>query len=453
MTMLEQYLRQLSEIVRLCEDTDGLIIVDKNGIIEYCRTPWSTLYRPNEILGRHIQALYPDLTEEDSTILQVLKTGEPIYGRRQELTRDNGARVILECPTLPVIVDGRVEGAVDSSRFYSFGQKIIRGGTRGRVSPLERMITQDEAMLALKQRIRGAAGLDAPVLIYGETGTGKELAAEAIHWEGARSHRPFVAQNCAAIPPNLLESIFFGSEKGSYTGATDRKGLFELADGGTLFLDEINSMDVFLQAKLLKALEEKKVRRVGGERDIPVDVRIVAALNEPPAGAIRAGRLREDLFYRLGVVRLTLPPLRERPGDIMLLTRGFIETFNRELHRSVKGVSPMVERIFLEYDWPGNVRELQNIIQGAFVTAQTDTLMIEDVQDILMGERPRLSQEPPRLPGDRLPPGRTLTQAVEDYERGLIRTAVAGAASLTEAARTLGVTRQTLKYKMEKFGL
>lgn len=346
MPKLEPYLDQIDHIVNLCADTDGIFIVDKDGIIEYCRSPMNIYFKPGETIGRHILELYPELTEETSTIMQVLRTGKPSYSQKQEIVNMRGERVILESTTLPILVNGEVMGAVDSSQFYTIDQRVVRGGgAAGDLSTLERILTADPAMLALKRRIKDVAPLDSSVLIYGETGSGKELVAEALHSEGRRSGKPFVAQNCAAIPANLMESIFFGTEKGSYTGAVDRKGLFEVADGGTLFLDEINSMDISLQAKLLKALEEKKVRHVGGHREIPFDVRIVAAMNEEPRTVLREKRIREDLYYRVGVVKLNVPPLRERPSDIPLLTDHFIERYNRQMKRNIQGISPLVESL------------------------------------------------------------------------------------------------------------
>ena len=258
-----------------------------------------------------------------------------------------------------------------------------------------------------------------------------------------------MAQNCAAIPPNLLESIFFGTEKGSYTGAENRKGLFEVADGGTLFLDEINSMDVGLQAKLLKALEEKKVRHVGGHRDIPFDVRIVCAMNEDPRTVLAEHRVREDLYYRVGVVKLTIPPLRERPGDVALLTGHFLEKFSREMNKRVTGVSPLAQGLLEQYPWPGNVRELQNTIESAFNTAKGETLLVEDIRDILSPAAPVRRTAPAPALGE----GFSLTRAVDSYERDLIRQALEQSASVSEAARLLGLSRQRLQYKMQKFGL
>ena len=452
--MPDEYLAQVQAIIRACEDTDGVLVVDRNGIIRDHRIAMDYYWQDKETVGRHILELYPDLDEESSTILRVLRTGQAVYDQRQEITNSRGERVVVDATTIPLMVGGRVEGAVDFARFYVVGQRIVRGGRKGGLSTLDRIITRSPKMEELKRRVRSVALLDSPVLIFGETGTGKELVAESLHSEGKRASGPFVAQNCAAIPTNLLESIFFGTEKGSYTGAVTRMGLFEAADGGTLFLDEINSMDVSLQAKLLKALEEKKVRRLGGSQAIPFDVRIVAAVNEPPQDLLRAGRLREDLYYRLGVVRLNLPPLRERREDIPLLTKYFIEQYNRSMKRHVRGLTEAVEARFLQYPWPGNVRQLRNVVEGAFAVARGELLGEDEVADSLglwmESDAPApTAATPPTLPEGSL----SLTHAVEEYEKALIRQAMARWGSISAAARNLGLSRQNLKYKLQKFNL
>lgn len=440
---------QIAEVIRLCEDTDGLLIANREGVVEFQRVFVDNLWKSGETVGLHIFELYPELDEESSTIVQALKTGKATYNVLQDINNRRGERVLLESTTIPIVVDGRVACVVDSSKFHSIDQRIIRG--KGGISTLDRIITQDPAMLALKERVRDVAQLDSSVLIYGETGTGKELVAESLHSEGRRSGRPFVSQNCAAIPSNLLESIFFGTEKGSYTGALTRKGLLEEADGGTLFLDEINSMETGLQAKLLKVLEEKKVRRLGGSRDIPFDVRIVAAVNEEPARLIKEHRLREDLYYRLGVVRITLPPLRKRVGDIPLLIRYFIDQYNRKMKRQVHGISDQALRRLERYSWPGNVRELQNVVEGAFASARSELLLLDHMEDALDRET-----EEPRQPvsgEEPLAEGFSLNKAVEQYEKELLRKAMAQSASISQAARLLGLSRQNLKYKLQKYDL
>ncbi|WP_245185328.1 sigma 54-interacting transcriptional regulator [Flavonifractor sp. AGMB03687] len=446
----KRVLDQIGEVVRLCEDTDGILIANRNGIVEYHRISLDSYWCSQETEGRHILELYPELDEDSSTILQALKTGRATYNVLQDINNRKGERVLLESTTIPIVVDGQVECVVDSSKYHAIDQRVIRGENGG-LYRLDRIITQDPAMLALKERIRDVAPLDSSVLIYGETGTGKELVAESLHSEGRRADKPFVSQNCAAIPSNLLESLFFGTEKGSYTGALTRKGLLEEADGGTLFLDEINSMEIGLQAKLLKVLEEKKVRRLGGSRDIPFDVRIVAAVNEDPAKLIREHRLREDLYYRLGVVRITLPPLRKRKGDIALLTRHFIDRYNQKMKRDIRGISEQALRRLEQYSWPGNVRELQNVVEGAYVSARSEMLMVDHMADILDQGLVELEEEP--VGGDTIGEGFSLPQALEQYERELVRKAMAQSTSISQAARLLGVSRQNLKYRLQKFNL
>ena len=439
---------QIADVIRLCEDTDGLLVANRDGIVEFQRIFVDNLWKSGETVGLHIFELYPELDEESSTIIQALRTGKPSYNVLQDINNRRGERVLLESTTIPIVVDGQVACVIDSSKFHSIDQRVIRG--KGGISTLDRIITQDPAMLALKKRIRDVAPLDSSVLIYGETGTGKELVAESLHSEGRRSGRPFVSQNCAAIPANLLESLFFGTEKGCYTGALTRKGLLEEADGGTLFLDEINSMETGLQAKLLKVLEEKKVRRLGGSRDIPFDVRIVAAVNEEPAKLIREHRLREDLYYRLGVVRITLPPLRKRVGDIPLLIRYFIDQYNRKMKRSIQGVSAQALRRLERYSWPGNVRELQNVIEGAFASARSELLVLDHMEDALEYQEVSLAEE--SREGD-IDPGFSLTKALEQYERELLHKAMEQSSSISQAARLLGLSRQNLKYKLQKYNL
>lgn len=439
---------QIADVIRLCEDTDGLLVANRDGIVEFQRIFVDNLWKSGETVGLHIFELYPELDEESSTIIQALRTGKPTYNVLQDINNRRGERVLLESTTIPIVVDGQVACVIDSSKFHSIDQRVIRG--KGGISTLDRIITQDPAMLALKKRIRDVAPLDSSVLIYGETGTGKELVAESLHSEGRRSGRPFVSQNCAAIPANLLESLFFGTEKGCYTGALTRKGLLEEADGGTLFLDEINSMETGLQAKLLKVLEEKKVRRLGGSRDIPFDVRIVAAVNEEPARLIREHRLREDLYYRLGVVRITLPPLRKRVGDIPLLIRYFIDQYNRKMKRSIQGVSAQALRRLERYSWPGNVRELQNVIEGAFASARSELLVLDHMEDALEYQEVSLAEE--SREGD-IDPGFSLTKALEQYERELLHKAMEQSSSISQAARLLGLSRQNLKYKLQKYNL
>lgn len=452
--MGERYLEQIASILQLCEDTDSILVVNKSGIVEYHKMPRQDYWKAGETVGRHILELYPSLTEETSTILQALRTGRATYDVCQEITNSRGERVGLTSDTVPIISNGQVECVVDSSRFYLLDQRAGAAREQGSLAKLDSIITGAPTMLALKRRIRELAKTDSAVLIYGETGTGKELVAESLHSEGARAKGPFVSQNCAAIPANLLEGIFFGTEKGSYTGAVNRKGLFEQADGGTLFLDEINSMEPGLQVKLLKALEEKKIRHLGGSQDISFDARIIAAVNEDPLKLIEAGRLRQDLYYRLGVIRLNLPPLRERMEDVPLLTQHFIRRYNAALQRDVQGISELALHLLEQYPWPGNVRELQNVIEGAFSATRSQVLRVNDIEEILdscgtrsAGSRPAEKALPP------IEEGFSLSREIERCEQAFIRQALAQTDSISQAARLLGTSRQNLKHKMQKYFL
>ena len=293
-----------------------------------------------------------------------------------------------------------------------------------------------------KKKIRKIAKTDSYVLIQGKTGTGKEIVAQSIHFASGRSDKPFISQNCAAIPANLLESTLFGTEKGSFTGAITNKGLFELADGGTIFLDEINSMDISVQSKILKAIEERSIRRIGGHKNISTDIRIIAAINEDPFEAIRNNRLREDLFYRLNIVSLKLNELKDRKNDIKLLTDYYIHFYNDMMKMKIKGLDEKVEKIFLSHDWPGNVRELRNVIESAFNITETATITAEDIPDYLVTDLCEVNADREEVAG--------YEDMVREFESRLIRDALKNSRSKAEAARNLNLTRQTLNYKMEK---
>ena len=445
----DPYMDQIRAVIQVCEDTDGILIVDRDGIIRDHRIAMNYYWKAEETVGRHIRELYPELDEESSTILRALRTGRAIYDQRQEIVNSRGERVVLDATTIPISVDGQVVGAVDCARFYVVGQRIVRGGRRGGLSTLDRIVTCSPVMEELKRRVRSAAQLDSPVLIYGETGTGKELVAEALHTEGRRCGQSFVSQNCAAIPTNLLESMFFGTEKGSYTGAVTHKGLFEEANGGTLFLDEINSMDISLQAKLLKALEEKKVRRLGGSRDIPFDVRIVAAVNEPPEELLRTGRLREDLFYRLGVVRLILPPLRERRSDIPLLASEFLASLDMPQWKR-RAFSDEVLEQFMNYSWPGNIRELKNCVERMAILCMTEEIGAEYLPAAV-------ANASVGLPGTGVAPDLTqyrLHDILDKVECDAIRSVLSlTGGNKAKAIEILGISKRNFYLKLDKYGL
>ncbi len=287
------------------------------------------------------------------------------------------------------------------------------------------------------------------VFINGESGTGKDLVAKVIHYQSSRNGNPFMEINCTALPDTLVESELFGYEKGAFTDAkATKKGLFELADGGTVFLDEIGDMPSATQAKLLKIIENKSFKRIGGIKDIVVDVRIIAATNKVMQEEVRKGNFREDLYYRLRVIPITLPPLRDRGDDVFLLSKFFIDSFNNEFKKSVKGLSKMTMKSFQEYPWPGNVRELKNVIERAMILESEDHILPEHLPLELSSKEVQIQNV--RGIDFKIPAGGI---DIESVEKELIRQALDSTrGNQTRAAKLLNLSRDTLRYRMQKFG-
>ncbi len=301
-------------------------------------------------------------------------------------------------------------------------------------------------VVALARRVSASGATT--ILIQGESGTGKDLLAKAVHYDSARANEPFMEITCTAMPETLLESELFGHERGAFTDAkVQKKGLLELAHGGTIFLDELGDMTPALQAKLLRVLEERRFRRVGGTKDISIDVRVIAASNKDLRVAVDQGAFRKDLYYRLQVVTITIPPLRERREDIPLLARHFLEHFSREFKKPTPRLTPLAERLFVQYDWPGNVRELRNVIERAMILADTVELTPADLPPEIARDAVGASRAAARF---QLPPGGVV---LEDVERDFVRQALELThGNQTHAARILGLTRDELRYRVKKFG-
>jgi two-component system, NtrC family, response regulator len=317
------------------------------------------------------------------------------------------------------------------------------------------IIGKNKRMQQIYTLIEKVAPTPATVLISGESGTGKELVARAIHFNSFRKNSPFISLNCAALPETLLESELFGHEKGAFTGAVAlRKGRFELADGGTLFLDEVTEMPLSLQAKLLRVLQEKTFERVGGAHTLSVDVRILAATNKDLKEEVEKGSFREDLYYRLNVLHILLPPLRDRLDDLPLLASHFIEKFAKLLNKPELQISPGALRYLASLPWEGNVRELENIIERAAILAPLDIIEVEDVQTDLVDER-KTNKWAAGLDLDRLiPPEVSLPDALYTIEEQMVRKALIRANHIqARAAEELGITKSLLQYKMKKYGI
>jgi DNA-binding NtrC family response regulator len=320
------------------------------------------------------------------------------------------------------------------SRKYGFGNIIGKSPEMMRIYDVIRKVSMSDA---------------STILLQGESGTGKDLVAKVIHYESKRADRPFMDINCTALPETLIESELFGHEKGAFTDARQmKKGLFELSDGGTVFLDEIADMKPSTQAKLLKVIENKTFKRIGGIKDVSVDLRIVAATNKTLSEEVRKGNFREDLYYRLKVIPVVLPPLRERGEDILLLAKYFIEDFNREFKKNVKKISKETGESFLGYAWPGNVRELRNVIERAMILENDEYILPEHLPSELLSKEREATRDIETGP-IKIPPGGV---DIEEIEKELIRQALEQAKwNQTKAAKLLNLTRDALRYRMQKF--
>ena len=446
--------------LRLVDYIDGLMIVDKDCIIRHFYTAYPDIVKltREEPINHSLFEIYPHLKREESYICKVLETGESFINYETTYVDYKGNSMDAVCSAVPIKEQGEIIGVIDlvvykcahvDERRLSFDTSLISTLQKSYNSSndsLDDIITQDGAMLRIKEKILDTSDSDAHVLVYGKTGTGKELVVNAIQKNSRRKDAPFIKQNCAAIPSSLLESILFGTTKGSYTGAQDTPGLFELADGGTLFLDEINSMELDAQAKLLRVLEEKKIRRIGGKTEKNVNVRVIAAMNEDPEMCVEKNKIREDIFYRLCVLRYDIPELCQRKKDIPLLIEHFRKDFNKKMGKQIIAYTSEAQDIFYRYDWPGNIRELKNVIESAFHNNHEAVITRNDIPSYIIG---RLALDDIRkADGERLSLGDMLAR----YETLLIKDAYErNCRSLTKTANELQVSKQNLAYKLKKY--
>lgn len=441
-------IKEIEKYSRIHGKVDAFMIVNKDDVIQYSAMvdDGVTFLTPKNVIGKNLFEMYPNLTRESSTHCRVMDTGKPILDEQQLIIEKNGRAYVINTSTFPIEYEGNIIGTFDISSNYM--SKTKNEDKRNKLYTVDSIVTQNEAMMTIKNKIAKVAKSDSNVMVIGESGTGKELVVEAIHSASARSGKPFISLNCAAIPDTLMESILFGTVKGSFTGAENRKGVFELAHGGTLFLDEINSMNMELQAKLLKAVEEQKYMKVGGEKYIDVNVRVISAMNVDPREAIRNKKLRQDLFFRLGVIQFFLPPLRERREDIKILAEHFIRYYNRKMNKTVEELDSAVERVFMEYSWPGNVRELRNVMESSFNMTEGDYISLIDIPDYL--KEYTFEEHTEEMP-DVIVLEKGLSDLVGEYEKKILIETFRNVRSLSEASRVLKMTRQAIQYKAEKY--
>ena len=436
----------------------SLFMVDRNHKIIYWNKSAEQLtgYDASEIVGATCDKLKINICSYHDK--SVKKTFCPLVSGGNggevecELIRKDGSIVPVMRRSRPVFDDkGNTKGAIEALIDVSLIKKA-RNEIRllkheiARMGKYGELVGRSSKMENLYELIQAVSRNDAGILIEGETGTGKELIAKTIHKESNRSGNTFLPINCGALPESLLEAELFGHKKGSFTGAIeDREGCFETASGGTIFLDEIGEMPLSSQVKLLRVLQEKEITRVGETFPRPVDCRIIAASNKKILDLVRSAKFREDLYYRLRVVGLTVPPLREHREDIKDLTSHFIEQFNRGYNKSIEGCSPQVMNLLLSYEWPGNIRELEHVIEHAFAVTTGSQKVIT------------ISSLPPELTGESksaVPPKKTRKPVNEEDEKAQVNGALAESkGNKTQAARLLGITRAGLYKKMRRLGL
>ena len=458
-------------------------------------------YLLKDVKGKSTYELY-GLDDMDSPMLRALATEHPVVNEEFSYYV-NGKELIQLCNSGPIYEEGRLIGAYtvqrDLTQFKGIVeqnialQRVINDHKSKKTSPFtdpfSGIVGKSEKFRQSIALSRQAARTNSSVMLIGSTGSGKEVFARAIHESSNRAEKPFLALNCAAIPESLIEGILFGTTKGVYTGAVEKDGILAQADGGTVFLDEINSMPLISQAKLLRVLEEKKIMKLGSNKEVPINIRVISSINEMPAEAIRKGRLREDLFYRLSVVQILIPPLRDRAEDIPYLVRHFVEKYNARFGKNVLGVDSQVMSIFMNFPWPGNVRQLKACIESAMNFAKDDgwitrkdlpVYVFEDAEvpenryrpwsqkNFIKASRetfPGMETEPPvqvSFPAAKekpvSPPEETAGGRIMDSIRNEEKEEIIAAlhryrGNITKAAESLGMSRQSLSYRLKKYHL
>lgn len=455
--------KELKERLQLVLESvqDGICVVDKNGYITYVNPAYLELVGQSrqELTGQNVRELSPEGARS-----RVLITGQPVFASLAA----KASGVTLVANVSPIVVDGELTGAVSVVKSVNEVHKLMDKLSRvsAKAEYLEQELRRKQKPGPAFQKFIGqsgkvqealavaakAAGSSATVLIVGESGTGKELVAEGIHYASRRADKPFIRVNCAAIPESLLESELFGHEKGAFTGAVRQKpGKFSLADKGTIFLDEIGEISKSMQVKLLRVLQQKEFNRVGGEAVITADVRIIAATNRDLAKLVAAGEFREDLYYRLHVIPILLPSLKERAADIPLLVDYFLHKVIAEQGKSITGIASEALAGLMAYHWPGNVRELENVIERMVTLTDNSLLAVADLPLYLRGEESvsgTVETSPLLMPNQQT----TVLPWIE-YEKQIITQALARYGSYNAAGKALGLAHKTVAAKAQKYGI
>jgi PAS domain S-box-containing protein len=435
-TVLETVFDQLS---------DALVLYDPDFRITGVNRAAEKLFAMSgdDMVGRHCQEVFRcGVCEPGCGFLAGLNQAPNSPNCTVRLHTDNGMERLVVMRTNQMFdAEGHLEGVVAT----------IKDITEEAAPQKREVIAESSAMREVMNFVRRVAASEATtILLEGENGTGKDLIAKTLHYQSVRQAEPFIAINCAAIPETLLESELFGYEKGAFTDARSQKrGIFELADKGTLFLDEVGEIPLMLQAKLLRVLEEQSFRRLGGLKDINLDLRVIAATNKNLREAVKESAFRQDLYFRLNVIQISIPPLRERPEDVMPMVKFFIDHYNRKFRRSIEGLTEGARKLLMAHDWPGNVRELRNAIERAMILEEG--ALIGPASLPIAITRPDGPHDGDALPVQDIPAEGI---SLEENERALLARALdKTGGNQTQAARLLRITRDTLRYKMKKFNL
>lgn len=445
-------------------------VIDKDGrTIHYSKgCEQIEHYKKGDILGKHISETYMlneknDLDDESSLALNVLKTGKPVKDKHMKYLTKKGKVINVISSGYPILIENKIAGAIcvfkDVSQIMEMASTIeklqdvillqkkneVKNGTQFHFRDIIGKSSEIKTAIDMAKKI---AISSSPVLIIGETGSGKELFAQGIHNYSSVSNGPFVAINCSAIPETLLESILFGTSKGAFTGATDKPGIFEEAQNGTLFLDELNSMSLSLQSKLLRVLETKKIRKIGSNYEMSVNARIISATNIDPVEAVKKNQFRSDLYYRLAVLTLEVPPLRKRIDDIEELSTSFIESNNKIMGKCVQGISDDTIKLLKNYEWPGNVRQLKHAIDYSMSVSEINEVFInpEHLPAYIVKDKRNIEIYNLRENFN----GNNLKETMLEIERNIIIEEVRrNNGNLSQSAKKLGISRQHLQYRLK----
>lgn len=452
---------------------DGVLLTNKEGKVIIYNKAMEELEKRNseDMIGKYIWDAYGYSDKSKSEHMEVFNTGKPIVNKYKAHAYNNGKPMYKLYSTFPINYNGNIIGVYSISKNETKLQSLLSEtielkrqfkrnstednnlGINGTRFTFSDIIGSSGGIKKLIKEAEAISWLDNNVLIVGDTGTGKEVLAQSIHNYGKRKKEPFIGINCSAIPENLLESILFGTVKGAYTGAVDSSGLFEAAEEGTLFLDELNSMPVNMQVKLLRALQEKCVRRVGGKDIYPIKCRVISAMNEDPYMLIEEGILRKDLFYRIAGYNLYIPPLRERENDLFELTEHYILKNNLSMNKNIIDIADDLKGFMKDYTWPGNIRELEHFIENIMVRSNNNDryLNLENVpKNILEAMKSNIENlDEPKLNREE-----SLQEKLDNTEKKLILKALnENLWSVTKTANVLGISRQSLNYRIRKFNI